>query len=94
MSTSSNKQQKKGKDGMGNAGKRKEMVKDRRVQHMYVEGRCVKGVYAIVRKSGVCVCVKQSCVKVRVCVCMRVCGVWPPKCMCYVCMCMCACLCV
>ena len=30
MSTSSNKQQKKGKDGMGNAGKRKEMVKDRR----------------------------------------------------------------
>jgi len=33
MSTSSNKQQKKGKDGMGNAaGKRKEMVKDWRVQ--------------------------------------------------------------
>ena len=57
MSTSSNKQQKKGKDGMGNAGKRKEMVKDRRVQQMYVEGRCVKGVYAIVRKSGVYVCV-------------------------------------
>ena len=28
MSTSSNKQQKKGKDGMGKAGKRKEMVKD------------------------------------------------------------------
>jgi len=28
MSTSSNKQQKKGKDGMGQAGKRKEMVKD------------------------------------------------------------------
>ena len=28
MSTSSNKQQKKGKDAMGNAGKRKEMVKD------------------------------------------------------------------
>ena len=32
MSTSSNKQQKKGKDGMGNAGKRKEMVKGWRVQ--------------------------------------------------------------
>ena len=28
MPTSSNKQQKKGKDGMGKAGKRKEMVKD------------------------------------------------------------------
>ena len=28
MSTSSNKQQKKGKDSMGKAGKRKEMVKD------------------------------------------------------------------
>ena len=45
---------------MGNAGKRKEMVKDRRVQQMiqmYVEGRCVKGMHAIVRKSGVCVCV-------------------------------------
>jgi hypothetical protein len=28
MSTSSNKQQKKGKNGMGKAGKRKEMVKD------------------------------------------------------------------
>jgi len=28
MSTSSNKQQKKGKDGMGKAGKGKEMVKD------------------------------------------------------------------
>ena len=28
MSTSSNKQQKKGKDSMGEAGKRKEMVKD------------------------------------------------------------------
>jgi hypothetical protein len=32
MSTSSNKQQKKGKDGMGYAGKRKEKVKDWRVQ--------------------------------------------------------------
>ena len=28
MSTSSNKQQKKGKDGKGKTGKRKEMVKD------------------------------------------------------------------
>ena len=94
MSTSSNKQQKKDKDWMGNAGKRKDMVKDRRVQQMYVEGRCVKGVYAIVRKSGVYVCVKESCVKMYVCVCMcvYVCGVWPPKCMCYVCMCTCACV--
>ena len=32
MSTSSNKQQKKGKDSMGKAGKRKEMVKDWRMQ--------------------------------------------------------------
>jgi hypothetical protein len=32
MSTSSNKEQKKGKDGMGNAGKRKEMVKEWRAQ--------------------------------------------------------------
>ena len=96
MSTSSNKQQKKGKDWMGNAGKRKEMVKDRRVQQMYVEGRCVKGVYAIVRKSGVYVCerIVRENVCVRVHVCVYVCGVWPPKCMCYVCMCMCACVCV
>ena len=42
MSTSSNKQQKKGQDGMGNAGKRKDMVKGRRVQQMYVEGMCVR----------------------------------------------------
>ena len=72
MSTSSNKQQ-KGKDGVGDAGKRKEMVKDRRVQKMYVEGRCVKGVHAIVCKSRVYVI--ESCVKVRVyanaCVCVR-----------------------
>ena len=75
MSTSSNKQQKKGKDGMGNAGKRKEMVENRRVQQMYVEGRCVKGVYAIVCKSGVYVCdtiVRESaCVCVCMCVCVR-----------------------
>ena len=77
MSTSSNKQQKKGKDGMGNAGKIKEMVKDRRVQQMYVEGRCVKGVYAIVRKSIVYVCVIESYMKVRVYVyaCVYVCVV-------------------
>ena len=94
MSTSSNKQQKKGKDGIGHAGKRKEMVEDRRVQQMYVEGRCVKGMCAVVGKSGVyvcvCVCVIKSCVKVRVYVCV----VWPPTCMCYVCVCMCACVCV
>ena len=72
MSTSSNKQQKKGKDGMGNAGKRKEMVKDRHVQ----EGRkpCVSKL-----------CVRNLCVsKLRVrklcgdklyvrCVCVHVC---------------------
>ena len=60
---------------MGNAGKRKEMVKDRRVQQMYVEGRCVKGVYAIVRKSGVYVCVCDRIVResAYVCVCMCVC---------------------
>ena len=52
------------------------MVKDRRVQQMYVEGRCVKGVYAIVRKNGVYVCVIESCMtqRVYVCVCMRVCA--------------------
>ena len=76
MSTSSNKQQKKGKDGIGHAGKRKEMVEDRRVQQMYVEGRCVKGMCAVVGKSGVYVCVIESCMKQRVyvCVCMRVCA--------------------
>ena len=96
MSTSSNKQQKKGKDGMGHAGKRKEMVKDRRVQRMYVEGRCVKGMYAIVRKSSVYVCdrIVRENVCVCVCTCVYVCVVWPPKCMRYVCMCMCASVCV
>ena len=86
---------------MGHAGKRKEMVKDRRVQQMYVEGRCVKGVYAIVRKSGVyvCVCVIESCVKVRMYVCMcALCGHLNAGVMCacvcvgvhvYVCVCMC-----
>ena len=43
MSTSSNKRPKNSEDGMGKAGKRKEMVEeDRRVQEMYVEGTCVK----------------------------------------------------
>ena len=94
MSIFSNKQPKKGEDGMGKAEKRKEMVKDRRVQKMYIEGRCVKGVHAIVCKSGVYVI--ESCVKVRVYAnaCVYVCVVWPPKCMCYVCMFMCACVCV
>ena len=70
MSTSSNKQQKKGKDGMGNAGKRKEMVKDRRVQ----AGRkqCV---------SKLCVrilCVSKLCVR-KLCgdkLCVRCVSVW------------------
>ena len=77
MSTSSNKQQKKGKDGVGNARTRKEMVKDRRVQQMYVEGTCVKGVYATVRKNGVYVRVIESRMKVRVYVyaCVYVCVV-------------------
>jgi len=80
---------------MGHAGKRKEMVKDRRVQRMYVEGRCVKGMYAIVRKSSVYVCdriVRENvCVCMCVCACVCVCVVWPPKCMRYV---LCACVCV
>jgi len=42
MSTSCEKQPKKGEDGMGKAGRRKEMCEDRRVQKMHVEGRCVK----------------------------------------------------
>ena len=60
---------------MGHAGKRKEMVKDRRVQRMYVEGRCVKGMYAIVRKSSVYVCdrIVRENVCVHVCMC-ALCG--------------------
>ena len=38
MSTSSNKQPKKGEDGMGKAGKRKEMVKDRRAKKCVSKG--------------------------------------------------------
>ena len=41
MSDSSNEWQKKGEDGMGKAGKRKEMVEDRCAQEMHVEVRCV-----------------------------------------------------
>ena len=62
MSTSSNKQPKKGEDGMGKAGKRKEMVEDWCVQEMHVEGRCVKEfrVKVLLVKEVVCVCV-NSC---------------------------------
>jgi len=73
MSTSSNKQPKKGEDGMGKAGKRKEMVEDRCVQEMHVEGRCVKEfrvkvmLVKEVRVKAWCVevvCGEESCVKV------------------------------
>ena len=57
MSISSNKQPKKGEDGMGKAGKRKEMVEDRCVQEMHVEGRCVKEFRVKV------LLVKEVCVK-------------------------------
>ena len=78
MSTSSNKQQKKGKDGMEMQEREKRWwrtVKDRRVQQMYVEGGCVKGMYATVPKSGVYVCVCCRIVRENayVCVCMCVC---------------------
>ena len=57
MSTSSNKQQKKGKDGMGKAGKRKEMVKDSGgVSCVWKSKLCV--VISCVR--GVCVCVTSK----------------------------------
>ena len=53
MSTSSNKQQKKGKDGMGEAGKRKEMVKDwGGVSCAWKSKLCVR---------CVCVCVQELC---------------------------------
>ena len=63
MSTSSNKQPKKGEDGMGKAGKRKEMVEDWCVQEMHVEGRCVKEfrVKVLLVKE---MCVKAWCVEV------------------------------
>ena len=53
----------------------------------------MKGVYATVR---VYVRVIESRMKVRVYVyeCVYVCVVWPPKCMCHLCMGMCACVCV
>ena len=51
-------------------------MKDRRVQQMYVEGGCVKGMYATVPKSGVYVCVCCRIVRenayVCVCMCVRV----------------------
>ena len=57
MSTSSNKQQKKGKDSMGKAGKRKEMVKDSGgVSCVWKSKLCV--VISCVR--GVCVCVTSK----------------------------------
>ena len=57
MSTSSNKQPKKGEDGMGKAGKRKEMVEDPCVQEMHLEARCVKEFRVKV------LLVKEVCVK-------------------------------
>ena len=83
---------------MGNAGKRKEMVESRRVQQMYVEGRCVKGVYAIVCKSGVYVCDRivheSACVCVCMCVCMcALCGHLNACAMC-ACVCVRVCVCV
>ena len=60
MSTSSNKQQKKGKDGMGKAGKGKEMVKD------WCGASCVCG---RVSTSKLCMD-KLCCMHVCVHVCM------------------------
>jgi hypothetical protein len=57
MATSSNTWPKKGENGMGEAGKRKEMVKDRCVQEMRVEVRCVKKFRVKV------LLVKEVCVK-------------------------------
>ena len=63
MSTSSNKQQKKGKDGMGKAGKRKEMVKDwGGVSGVWKSKLCV---------VTSCVCVRCVCVCACVCACVR-----------------------
>ena len=59
MSTSSNNWQKKGKDGMGNAGKRKEMVKDWHVQQMCVDKLCA---------DKLCGQVVTSCLWDKVCV--------------------------
>ena len=59
MSTSSNKSAKNGENGMGKAGKRKEMVEDRCAQGMHVEVRCAK-------RS---VCKGVAC---KSCVCLRV----------------------
>jgi hypothetical protein len=56
MSASFIKQQKQGENGRGKAGKKK-MVEVRCVQKMYVQGRCMNGMCAIVCKNGVGVCV-------------------------------------
>ena len=45
MPTSSNKQQKKGKDGMGKEGKRKEMVKDWCGASCVWKSKCEYGVW-------------------------------------------------
>ena len=52
MSTSSNKQQKKGKDGMGKAGKRKEMVKDWCGASCIRKSKCEQGRLWCRAKSG------------------------------------------
>ena len=68
MSTSSNKQQKKGKDGMGKAGKRKEMVKD------WCGGSCVCGRVNVSTLCGNKMCVRcVMCVFVCVRACLRAC---------------------
>ena len=61
MSPSSNKQQKKGKDGMGNAGKRKEMVKD------WCGVGCVCGRVSVSKLCGDKLCVRCVCVRQVVC---------------------------
>ena len=65
MSTSSNKQQKKGKDGMGKAGKRKEMVKDWCGASCVWKSKCEQVVYGQV--------VLYVCMYVCLHVCMHVC---------------------
>ena len=64
MSTSSNKQQKKGKDGMGKAGKRKEMVKDWCGASCVWKSKCEQVVYGHVMYVCMYVCMH---------VCMHVC---------------------
>ena len=80
MSASFIKQQKQGENGRGKARKKK-MVEVRCVQKMYVQGRCLNGMCAIVCKNGVGVCVCDRVVRevavgesACVCVCVYVCG--------------------